>query len=150
MPMTLSRKRQAELHNTIFPAIKGRVLNKKEKMVKDFSRRKNIINDEKFPSGFQVIMVDKTRTSKWDPVYEGPFTLVRKNRGGAYVLRDLLGELKRKVPADQLKLVKRDGINPAVDEAKTQEVKTITNHRSERNRKMSYYVVWKDATVDPC
>ena len=82
------------------------------------------------------MMLDKTRESKWDPVYEGPFVVVRKNRGGAYVLRDRLGEtLKRTVPADQLKLIKRKG-DEAVIEVPSFEVKEILRSIATMTRKI--------------
>ncbi len=91
-------------------------------------------------------MRDMTRESKWDPVYEGPFTVVRKNRGGAYVLKDKLGKLKRTVPADHLKLVVRQGEKAAIEDP-TYEIKEIADHRQNKNGKMSYYVIWKDPNV---
>jgi len=69
----------------------------------------NIVSKEKFLPGMSVMMYDAIRKSKWDPVLEGPFTIVRKNKSGAYILRECLGEtLKRTVPPDQLKAIRRN------------------------------------------
>jgi hypothetical protein len=43
--------------------------------------------------GTQVFAIDKTRTSKWDPQFEGPFTVVQQNHGGAYTLKDVTGQI---------------------------------------------------------
>lgn len=39
--------------------------------------------------------VEVPKKSKWDPHYEDPFTVVRRDRGGSYILRDELGLLKK-------------------------------------------------------
>lgn len=70
------------------------VLQKKSRIEKDFYTPKIIINDHGFPSGVQVMMMDKRQTSKWDPVYEAPFTILRRYSGGLYVLRDALGSIE--------------------------------------------------------
>lgn len=114
-----------------------------------FARSKNIVSNDKFLPGVSVMMIDVTRESKWDPVYEGPFTVVRKNKGGAYILKDRLGEvLKRTVPPDQLKLVVRNGNDPAVEET-SYRVDKITKHRTTKAGKFEYYVEWKDKAVEP-
>lgn len=139
---------QKMVSEIIYPTVKKRVLNVKEKDARDFARSKRIIGTDAFPPGAKVMMYDSTKTSKWDARYEGPFTVVRKNRGGAYVLRDELGRLKRAVPADQLKLVWRYQGEPAVEE-NVHEVKKVTDHRSEKNGKLSCFVVWKDPSIKP-
>ena len=56
--------------------------------------------------GTRVMAVDQTRSTKWDPVYEGPYTVVKQNRGGAYQLKDATGELlKRKMTMEMLKVI---------------------------------------------
>lgn len=84
------------------------------------------------------MMMDSTRGSKWDPVYEGPFQIVRRNRDGAYILKDQVGEnLKRSVPADKLKLVHRNG-DLAVIDSPSYKVKKIANHRVGKNKSTEY------------
>ena len=118
-------------------------------MVANFAARNRIIAEDAFPPGAIVMMLDKTKESKWDPTYEGTFTVVRRNRGGAYVLRDHLGELlKRTVPADQLKLVKRMA-DETVIEVSSHEIKEIKKHRYNEKKKPEYFVVWKDPSLIP-
>ena len=38
--------------------------------------------------GTIVMAIDTTREIKWDPIYEGPYEVVRKTHGGSYILRD--------------------------------------------------------------
>jgi len=55
--------------------------------------------------GDVVWIVDINCSSKWEPVYEGPFTILRQHKGGTYSLMDTMGELlPRKVPISQIKL----------------------------------------------
>lgn len=108
---------------------------------------KNVVSDEKFLPGTSVMMLDATRSSKWDPVYEGPFSIIRKNKGGAYILKDRLGEtLKRAVPPDQLKLIFRN-VSDTVIEETSYKIDKITDHRMTKKRKFEYYVTWKDKSI---
>jgi len=62
---------------------------------------------EELKPGTIVYAIDKTKVSKWDPNYEGPFSVVRRNKGGSYILKDKTGdELKRRFTVDMLKLAK--------------------------------------------
>ncbi|MGH2639393.1 MAG: integrase catalytic domain-containing protein, partial [Rhabdochlamydiaceae bacterium] len=56
--------------------------------------------------GTKVMALDQTRGSKWDPVYEGPFTVVRQGEGGAYTLKDAKGaHLTAKCTIDMLRVI---------------------------------------------
>jgi hypothetical protein len=51
---------------------------------------------------------DPSRQNKFEPTYIGPYSITRRSRGGAYVLKDATGDiLDRHVPADQMKLIAR-------------------------------------------
>lgn len=145
--LALWKTHQEKVFNTIYPAVCDRVKDKKADAVKFFSEKARIIPSDFFPPGCQVMMRDATRASKWDPIYEGPFTIVRRNQGGAYVLKDKVGEiLKRTVPADQLKLVTRAGEN-AVFAAPSLKIRKILSHRSDSINRHEYLVHWKDKHV---
>jgi transposase InsO family protein len=54
--------------------------------------------------GTKVMAVDELKESKWDPTYEGPFTVVRRTRRDNYVLSDATGAiLKRNFSIHMLK-----------------------------------------------
>ena len=56
--------------------------------------------------GQEVWIKDVTRGSKWDAVYEGPYTVLCQHKGGTYSLLDTMGEiLPRRVPISQMKTV---------------------------------------------
>ena len=52
---------------------------------------------------------DQTCTSKWDPIYEGPFTIQRLTDGGSYVLNDATGD---EIPCH----MSREMLNPIENE----------------------------------
>jgi hypothetical protein len=106
--------------------------------------------------GTRVMAVDQTRASKWDPVYGGPYTVIRQTKGGAYVLQDHDGkELSRKMTIQMLKLA--DDRMPSeegdedrkkvekVDKDKNEhfEVLGILDHRKMQGNKNEYRVRWK-------
>jgi len=86
------------------------------------------MNREKFVEsisvGSKVMVRDDTRSSKWLPVYEGPFTVVRQNAGGAYILKDATAdEIPRKFTIDKLKLFGQTGqmeSKPVIEEKQEQ------------------------------
>jgi len=99
----ISRKHDLEtLKNLVLPAIGTRNTDNKKKHGEQFDstmKQQNILQP-----GTQVMALDMTRASKWDPIYEGPFTVVKLSEGGAYVLKDKTGEqLKRQFAMESLK-----------------------------------------------
>lgn len=61
--MVLLKTHQQELINSIFPAVKAHLIEKKENDKKDFENSWNVISDDKFHPGAQVMIVYKTSTS---------------------------------------------------------------------------------------
>ena len=99
-----------------------------------------------FNPGDEVMVLDKTRKSKWDPAYEGSYTVIRKTRGGSYILKDKEEkELKTRFPPSLLKKIIKSISN--TDE-QSYEIKQITNHRKVENG-YEYLVHWKIASLDP-
>lgn len=144
----LWKVKQSQIVDSVYPAITERVQKKKGRTAEQYIRNKNIISPDTFPPGASVMMYDKTRESKWDAKYEGPFTVIRRNRGGAYVLKDRLGEtLKRTVPSDQLKLVIRKGLETGVEDDNSLLIKKILSHRTVRNG-YEYLIEWANKDVE--
>jgi hypothetical protein len=82
---------------------------------------------------------DVTRTSKWHSFYEGPFEVVRKNTGGAYILKDAANSiLPFRFPPSHLKLVPKS--QPLME--KSYPIKKILAHAAIENDpyKYDYYV----------
>ncbi|KAG0240761.1 hypothetical protein BG011_003618, partial [Mortierella polycephala] len=107
----------------VFPAIDAKARSTQQKMIERFNR--TILHNE-FPDGAKVMAVDPIQGDKLTPRYEGPFTVVRRNTGGAYILKDGTDELLgRKYAPSQLKLVLDD-----LDDDDIYEVEYITAHRT--------------------
>ena len=95
---------QKELHEVIFPAIAERTSNTRKKSQQRFNNTNKIVKS--LAVGTIVYAVDQTRSSKWDPIYEGPFKIVEQHEGGSYSLCDANGErLGRRMTIDMLKPV---------------------------------------------
>ncbi len=110
--------------------------------------------------GTKVMAIDSMRSSKWEAVYEGPFTVVCQTRGGAYVLKNELGEeMSPKRTIEMLKVIDdttveeqhdaEDELQPKSlsqqsleDSDKIYEVEDIVAHRM-KNGKYEYKVKWK-------
>ncbi|KAF9271495.1 hypothetical protein BGZ68_003543, partial [Mortierella alpina] len=123
---------------TVFPAIDAKSSETQRKMIERFNR--TILHNE-FPDGSKVMTLDPVLSDALSPRYEGPFVVVRKNTGGAYVLKDGTGKtLGRNYAPSQLKLVLDD-----YDDNPTYEVEEILNHRnSSKGKGVEYLVKWKD------
>jgi hypothetical protein len=74
-----------------------------------------LIREDHFNAKFKIVVFkpkdrvmakDVTRTSKWHSFYEGPFEVIRRNMGGAYILKDSANSiLPFRFPPSHLKLV---------------------------------------------
>ena len=89
-----------------------------------FAKQKKIIEKD-FPAGSSVMVIDPTRSTSMQPYY-GPFTVLRRSRGGSYLLLDSDNTLlRREVTANQLKLISKD----KKDDPLSFVVDKIINHR---------------------
>ena len=111
--------------------------------------------------GTHVMVTDALKESKWDPPYEGPFTVLKRTRRNNYVLMDATGAiLKRHFTIQMLKPI--DGIPSegrnksastnnatiiAISKPETKEhfvVSAILQHRKDAMAKAHEYLVhWK-------
>jgi hypothetical protein len=132
------QKRLEYITNVVYPSVAKRSKSSSSKLRETFLKNHKILKED-FPSGSFVMMIDSERKNKLEPVYLGPFKVLRRNRGGAYVLQDMQGSLlPRNVPASHLKLVSKDSM---YDEASF-DVEAIIDHRGAENQR-EYLVKWK-------
>lgn len=129
-------ERIKHMEELVFPAIFERT----QKINEEYSKRynkKNVLVD--IPVGTHVMVRLKSRPSKLAPLYEGPYTVVRKNKGGSYELKDEQNELlHRNYTPSELKVVSLD---ESVIEDEYFEVEDIRDHRgSPGNRE--FLVKW--------
>ena len=90
-----------------------------------------------FPDGSWVMATDSLRTSKAQPRYLGPFQVIKRNTGGAYLLRDAQGNSFPRAP-EHLKAVIR-----TTDETKATlyNAKAILDHRGDKPT-YEYLISW--------
>jgi hypothetical protein len=82
----------------------------------------------------------QNRSSKLAPMFEGPYTVVRRNTGGSYELKDEQNELlSRNYVPSELKVVTLD--ESSIEE-EYYEVEDIRDHRGEEGHR-EYLTKWK-------
>jgi hypothetical protein len=150
-PSTISlddwRTHQEKIVSLIYPAISERIRSGKDKLVQSLNKHRRQLLPSSFPVGSTVMIVDPQRQNKFEPKYIGPYTIVRRSHGGAYVLKDAVGDLlDRKIPPDQMKLISKskreqDITNPIFY------VDHIVEHRGSPGS-YEYLVHWKDFPED--
>ena len=125
------------MEEVVFPALrdKQKELIKTRQQAGD--KRIRIVN---FSVGQYVMARDPTRNNKLAPLYEGPFKVVRKNRGGASLLLDADGILlPRNYAPNQLIPIP----TPVESDEQTYIVEEILKHRQRKSGGYDYQVKWK-------
>jgi transposase InsO family protein len=131
-------KRHHTMRNIVFPAIREITDSYNQRMVKKHDKRQKILSTP-IPPGTQVMIKNDSGITHETP-FVGPFFVVRKSKGGAYQLRDSLGNLlPRDLPPSKLKII---GTNNLPD-GTSYEVEAIVNHRGHGSG-IEYFVKWKD------
>jgi transposase InsO family protein len=150
VPLDLNtwKHRQQQVLSLIYPAISDKIMVAKNKMVERLNQYRRQLKENSIPAGAIVMLIDPlylndpSKKPKWEPKYIGPYTVVRRARNGAYVLKDMTGDiLDRRVPADQLKLVKRQLKSPP-EKSEFFEVAEVLDHRGDPGA-YEYLVRWK-------
>ena len=129
----------SQMESVVFPAIRERRDASNARMVSRFEASNRLIS---FPIGSFVMAKDATRSGKLSPLFEGPFKVVKRNRGGAYLLLDHDGVLlNRAYSPSQLVGVPAP---PSTDhtETETHIVRAILDHRR-KGRGYQYLTAWK-------
>jgi hypothetical protein len=133
---------QRKVISVIYPAVSDRVMSRKLRQSDQINRTHRLISPQSLPSGATVMIKDPVRQNKFEPTYIGPYTILRRSRGGAYVLKDATGDLlDRHVPADQMKLIARRRRRIDIDQP-VYEVQSILDHRGSPGS-YEYLVHWK-------
>ena len=126
------------MQKTLFPAIAEATSYITNLMEERFKDKYKIVD---YPNDTYVMLIDKNRTKKSDPAHEGPYKIIRKNKGGAYELMDLDGTiLKRNYTPSEIIPISNNNIF----QDEVYEVDTILDHRSNKNNEIEYLVKWKD------
>lgn len=137
-------KRIDYMTDIVFPAITAKTKAQVELEQAKFNDSHKLVD---YSPGSHVMVRIPTKAGQLAPVYEGPYTVVRKNAGNAYILRDETGVLSpRAYTSVELKLISNEEVIERDDEGneiKSYEIEAIINHRGPpKNRE--YLVRWKN------
>jgi hypothetical protein len=125
-------EKYAKLNYLVRPAIEQKV------NIAQLIRQDNFDTQHKmvgFHPRDKVMAKDFARTSKWHSFYEGPFEIVRLNKGGAYILKDAANSiLTFMFPQSHLKLVPK---SEKLME-KSYPIKRILSHAAIRDQQYKY------------
>lgn len=89
--------------NAVLPAIQAKTLVTKAKQEAKLNQRRQM---EPLQAGELVMVKEMVPESKWDAVFQGPFEVVERTKGGTYRLKDPLGNIMEPSrPISQLKKV---------------------------------------------
>ena len=140
-PLSVARLQQRlnYMNALVYPAVVQKSQSVNMKRNEYFRKRNHVITDQFMP-GAVVMVRDETRNDKVTPRYEGPFTVIRRNQGGAYVLKNALHEEFVR-PPNVLKLVHHDLQIPGLPGVAA-EVDKILDHK-EVQEETHYLVHWK-------
>jgi hypothetical protein len=134
---------QQKIVSLIYPAISDKIKSAKDKQTQSLNKQRRLLLPSSFPAGSTVMIKDVDRTNKFEPTYVGPYTILRRSRGGAYVLKDATGDiLDRHVPPDHIKLVSKSKRKLDVDNP-IYVVDKIIDHRGSSGN-YEYLVHWKN------
>jgi hypothetical protein len=133
-------KHLGQLNKVIYPSIQQRVSEKNAATAAKFNSTHKL---HEFESGQFVMAKDVLRGSKFNAAYEGPFEVIRRNKGGAYLLKDATGsQLPFRFPPSHLKAA--PGISKAVEHS--YEVLRILQHRGSGHLR-EYLVKWVNPDI---
>lgn len=130
-------KRIDHMNEVVFPAINDKTDKYVNNMRDKFDKYKNVVSD--YPNGTHVMVRIPTLKGTLMPSYEGPYTIIRKTKGGSYVLQNETGILMdRDYAPKELKVVNKDNI----DDDETYEIEGILEHRG-TGKNTEYKIRWK-------
>ncbi|KAG0891480.1 hypothetical protein G6F33_013983 [Rhizopus arrhizus] len=123
-------KRIDYMTDIVFPAITAKTKAQVELEQAKFNDTHRLAD---YAPGSHVMVRIPTKSGQLAPAYEGPFTVLRKNQGNAYILRDETGVLMpRSYTTTELKLISNEEIIELDDEGneiQNYEVEAVLNHR---------------------
>lgn len=91
----------------VFPAINKKTQDYIAARFDDARPKKG--HGQSFPDGSFVMATNKNKANKFEANFEGPYKVIRKNKGGAYLLQDADGVfLPRNYSPDELKIISHD------------------------------------------
>jgi hypothetical protein len=124
----------------IFPAVSEKTLLEQNKISTRFNKTNKIVQQTFLPGEMVLVKLPDGQRSSLYGFYEGPYTVVRRNKGNAYILRDSNGlEFTRKFPPS---LLKPFHTSDSSLNAPAFPVEKILGHKGPANNRL-YHVKWQ-------
>ena len=145
-PVTLEELGDLAEHmaRVVWPAVAERSQHYSKRAYEQFIKSHRIVHEE-FPPGALVMRKVVLKGSNMEPKFEGPYTVVRRNAGGAYLLRDRTGDIvAQRAPADQLRLVSLEGNISAESFV----IEKLLDHQVNPDGSYSYLIKWSGYPLD--
>ena len=131
---------QHVLLHKIFPLIRERVHSKRREQNDVLNSSHRVVPDDSVKPGDFVMIRDKDRKRKLDPVFVGPFSVVSQTPTGSFIVKNSLGELRASsVPAEDLKPIPSRNSSLSSDSIPTR-IQSILDHRG--SSPYEYLVRW--------
>jgi hypothetical protein len=120
-PYTDWREVVDQMESLVFPAIRELRDKHNDRRVQRFNSTHKPVN---FPPGSFVMTTDPLRSTKLEPLREGPFRVLRRNRGGSYILADQLGNIlpRNYAPAQLMAVLPPVADNATSDDTTTDDI----------------------------
>jgi hypothetical protein len=133
-----------EFRDAVLPGIAQRTAQVKKRQEKRLNERPQA---QELPAGTEVMVINHQKGSKWEPHYDGPYTVDHRHAGGAYTLRNALDEvLNERFTIEMLKptgATSSESEAQELDDAESYEVAKVLDHRLVQPRGYEYLVKWK-------
>ena len=116
----------------------------KQVIQKAIQDKQHTTTEETLEPGTKVYVKREGMLGKFEPRYEGPYTVIRQTSKGNYELQDCLDESAKKTyPLHKLKIVE----DVSRETEKNVEIDRILDHRRAK-KGFDYLVKWKDGSED--
>lgn len=136
------------LKSIIYPLIAAETRSVRKKQSEYYSKHHNIVPSSKFVVGSLVMLKNTSRSSKLEPLFEGPYRITSINPNKTFQLEDGNAPLTRPVPVNHLKLIS-DPVSSMDQSVPLQTlpddvyaIDKILGHRGKGSRRQ-YLVKWK-------
>lgn len=136
------KKRLAYMNALVYPTISQKIKGNQSLAGETFARN-NVMLKSPFSPGAYVMVEDELRSSKMQPRYTGPFKVIRRNQGGAYVLKGA-DETEYTRPPHRLKLINQE---PLPTDETHGEVGAVLEDSVSEGGQTRYLVRWKDKAL---
>ena len=125
----------------VLPGILARTKAVKAQQELRLNQRKQAIQ---FEPGASVMILNHQKSSKWEPHYDGPYTIDKQHEGGSYSLCNALNEvINGRFTSDMLKLIDKNNQFSAENNSDSNkssfEIQSIVDHRS-TSKGFEYFV----------